>query len=328
MVVLSVNRKAHRLVERLIDDPEGHGVSVKVMVNGATIIDAGVEVIGSLSAGRVATEICMGGLGEATIGVGSYGDVGLPTITVRTDHPVIALLACQLAGWKIQGADGTYGYGSGPARALAEKPRKLLSNLLFEQLQYRDESDVAVAFLEPIGRRLPGEAEAAFIAANCNTKPGNVFMLAASASSLTGAVQISGRVAEMGLFKLAQLGHDPLRVKSAIGTAPIAGGQPDEDRAMGMCNDCIILAGTTYYVTRSGEGEEVGELVRDAPSGSSRNYGKPFYYTFVEAGRDFHKIDPALFSPASITLNDLRTGRIARGGNIDSELLKRSLGIS
>jgi len=314
------------LVERLVEDPGGYGIRVTKAANGATVIDAGVEVSGSVSAGRAVTEICMGGLGEVDIGIGSYGDVELPTITVRTDRPAIALLACQLAGWKIQGGDETFGYCSGPARALAQKPRRLLPNLLFEQLGYREES--AVAVLEPMVKRLPGEAEAEFIAVNCNTRPENVFMLVASTNSITGAVQISGRVAEMGLYKLAQLGFDPLKVLGAMGAAPIAANQSDEDRAMGICNDCIILAGTTYYLTRSGEGEEMEGLVKAAPSSSSGNYGKPFYETFVEAGRDFHKIDPGLFSPALIMVSDLRTGRTLKAGRIDAALLKRSLAIT
>jgi len=328
MGALSVNERARKLVERLMDDPEGYGVRVTRTANGATAIDAGVEVDGSFAAGRVVTEVCMGGLGDVSMGMGSYGDMELPTITVRTDWPAIALLACQLAGWKIQGNEETYGYGSGPARALAQRPKRLLPNLLFEQLGYRDESEVAVVFLEPMTRRLPGEAEAEFIATNCNTRPEGVYMLAASTNSLTGAVQISGRVAEMGLYKLAQLGFDPLKVRGAMGVAPIATNQPDEDRAMGACNDCIILAGSTYYVTRTDEEEEIEDLIRAAPSSSSSNYGKPFYETFVEAGKDFHKIDPGLFSPAQIIVGDSRSGRTIKAGRIDAALLKRSLAVT
>jgi len=328
MGTLSVNERARKLVERLVDDPAGYGIRTTKVANGATVIDAGVEVTGSFSAGKIVTEICMGGLGEVAVGMGNYGDVELPTITVRTDRPAIALLACQLAGWKIQGGDETFGYCSGPARALAQKPRKLLPNLLYEQLGYRDESEVAVAVLEPMGKRLPGETEAEFIAINCNTRPENVFMLVASTNSITGAVQISGRVAEMGLYKLAQLGYDPLKVLSAMGAAPIAANQSEEDRAMGISNDCIILAGTTYYLTRTGEGDEIDGLVKAAPSSSSGNYGRPFYETFVEAGRDFHKIDPGLFSPALIMVSDLRTGRTSKAGRVDAALLKRSLAIT
>jgi methenyltetrahydromethanopterin cyclohydrolase len=328
MRALSVNGKARQLVQRLIDDPEGYGIRATRTANGATVIDAGVEVAGSMAAGKIVTEICMGGLGEVSMGMGSYGDMELPTITVGTDRPAIALLACQLAGWKIQGKEETYGYGSGPAKALAQRPKRLLPNLLFEQLGYKDESEVAIVVLEPMAKRLPGDDEAEFIASNCNIKPEGVFMLAASTNSLTGAVQISGRVAEMGLYKLAQLGFDPLKVKGAMGTAPIAMNQPDEDRAMGVCNDCIILAGATYYVARTDEGEEMENFVRAAPSSSSNNYGKPFYETFVEAGKDFHKIDPGLFSPAQIMVGDARTGRTVKAGRIDAALLKRSLAVT
>jgi methenyltetrahydromethanopterin cyclohydrolase len=194
-------------------------------------------------------------------------------------------------------------------------------------LQYKDESEVAVAFLEPIEQSLPGKAEVQLIVESCNVKPENIFIVVASTSSLTGSVQISGRVAEMGLYKLSQLGFDPLKVKNAIGMAPIAPVQLDKDKAIGMCNDCIILAGASYYIVRTEEGEEIEQLVRSVPSSSSNNYGKPFYEAFLEAGKDFHKIDPGLFSPAQVTLNDIRTGKVVQAGSIDIVLLKRSLGI-
>ncbi|MGQ9513611.1 MAG: methenyltetrahydromethanopterin cyclohydrolase [Thermoproteota archaeon] len=323
---MRVNERAYNLFAKMVEDPEGYGINVHKLSNGSTIIDAGVEVQGSFAAGKIVTEICMGGIGETSIAMKSYGGMELPTITVRTDQPAISLLACQLAGWKIQGKDEIW-YVSGPARAIVQKPKRLLPNLLFQQLQYKDEAELAVAFLEPIGQSLPGEAEAQLVAESCNVKPQNTFIVVASTSSLTGSVQISGRVAEMGLYKLSQLGFDPLKVKNAVGSAPIAPVQPDKDRAIGMCNDCIILAGASYYLIRTEEGEGIEQLIRSVPSSSSNNYGKPFYDVFLEAGKDFHKIDPGLFSPAQVTLNDIRTGRALQAGIIDIVLLKRSLGI-
>jgi methenyltetrahydromethanopterin cyclohydrolase len=324
---IGVNERARRLFETLAGDPEGYGIEVHKMANGATIIDAGVNVPGSFEAGKIVTEICMGGLGEATIGMGEYGGTELPSITVRTDQAAISLLACQLAGWKVVGKDGTYGYASGPARAAAQRPKRLLPNLLFQQLQYKEEPDVAVAFIEPFGKSLPGDEEVQFVASSCNINTENVFIVASLASSITGSVQISGRVAEMGMYKLCQLGLDPLKVKNAIGSAPIAPIQPEADKAVGICNDCIILAGSSYYIVWSGEGEDLENIVGAVPSCNSKDYGKPFYETFLEAGKDFHKIDPGLFSPAQVAVNDMRTGRTYQAGGVDAALLAKSLGI-
>ena len=40
------------------------------------------------------------------------------------------------------------------------------------------------------------------------------------------------------------------------------------------------------------------ELVNKAPSINSKDYGKPFLDIFLNAGKDFYKIDPGLFAPA------------------------------
>jgi len=56
-------------------------------------------------------------------------------------------------------------------------------------------------------------------------------------------------------------------------------------------------------------------------------YGKPFFQIFKEAGYDFYKIDPGIFSPAQITVNNLRDGKVYTAGKVDVPLLKKSLGL-
>jgi len=43
----------------------------------------------------------MGGAGKAQLGFKTYGDLNFPSITVSTDHPAIAALGSQFAGWRI-----------------------------------------------------------------------------------------------------------------------------------------------------------------------------------------------------------------------------------
>jgi methenyltetrahydromethanopterin cyclohydrolase len=45
---------------------------------------------------------------------------------------------------------------------------------------------------------------------------------------------------------------------------------------------------------------------------------------FEEAGRDFYRIDPHLFSPARVTLVNLRTGRLFREGVVRPDILRQS----
>jgi len=60
---------------------------------------------------------------------------------------------------------------------------------------------------------------------------------------------------------------------------------------------------------------------------SSKSYGKPFIEIFRDADYDFYKIDPFLFAPAVIIVNNLRTGNSFKVGRTNIELLKKSMGI-
>jgi len=60
------------------------------------------------------------------------------------------------------------------------------------------------------------------------------------------------------------------------------------------------------------------------PSSTSRDYGKPFAEVFKEHDHDFFQIDPMLFSPARVLVNNIRTGRSFSAGAIDLDLLEQS----
>ena len=124
---ISVNRSAAPLVAALIARADALGLAVSTGAAGETLVDAGAAVTGSLEAGRLLTEICLGGLGSVAIGT----DAALPNypfnLTVQTPNPVLACLGSQYAGWMLTSGEGDNSYfsmGSGPARALAGKDRK------------------------------------------------------------------------------------------------------------------------------------------------------------------------------------------------------------
>lgn len=313
---LSVNQLAYDLVNWLCDQADEFGVLVKKTPSGATLIDAGIEAKGGFAAGRVLTEICLGGLGTAEITYKSYGDLELPSIFVHTDYPAISSLGSQFAGWQIK-ADKYTAMGSGPARALSLKPKEL-----YEKIGYRDSSDVAVLVLET--SQEPPEEAVEKISESCKVAPENLFLVLAPTSSVAGSVQISGRIVETGLHKLTELGLDPKRVSHACGYAPIAPVHPKLAQAMGRTNDAIIYAGTAYY-TVSADDEELKGLLEKAPASASKGYGKPFMEIFKEAGYDFYKIDPGLFAPAVFVVNNSKSGKTFRAGKIDVEVFKKSI---
>src|SRR5512136_1862828 len=124
----SVNKHAMKIMKEVIARKDELQVKVEKRARGATIIDAGVGAPGGYQAGLMAVRLCMAGLCEVSISSRTYGDFDLPTVNVVTDQPALSTLASQFAGWQIKSAD-YFGMGSGPARALALKPRDIYAEI-------------------------------------------------------------------------------------------------------------------------------------------------------------------------------------------------------
>jgi methenyltetrahydromethanopterin cyclohydrolase len=203
---------------------------------------------------------------------------------------------------------------------LALKPREL-----YEKIRYKDEADVAVLVLET--SKKPPDEVIQKISKQCKVAPKSLFLILVPTTCLAGSTQVSGRIVETGLHKLLKLGLDPQIVKYAWGYAPIAPVHPRFDEAMGRTNDAILYAGTAYYVVSYEDDEKLESLVNKAPASASKSYGRPFLEIFKEVGYDFYKIDPGLFAPAVIVVNNAETGKIFRTGSLSIEVFKRSIGL-
>lgn len=312
--MLSVNSLASNLVGGLIRHSERLNVEVSELSNGATVVDCGVESQGGYDAGRVMAEVCMGGLGNTSIRTGHIDGTPVPFVDVETDHPAVALLGSQKAGWQISSGE-YFAMGSGPARALAEKPKET-----YERIGYSDDADEAVIVLEADG--LPSDETMGSIADDCGVSPGDAYALVAPTACVAGSVQVAARIVETSVYRLNELGYDTTKILGGAGTAPIAPVRPDE--AMGTTNDGQIYYGSAYLTV---EDEEVLGYVEDVPSENSSDYGKPFFQTFKEAGFDFYGIDTAIFAPAEITVNVASTGEVMHEGRLNAEVVKESFGI-
>jgi len=313
-----VNYSAWQLAKKLCDESEEYGVVVKETKSGATLIDAGIKAKGGFLAGKIITEICLGGLGKAEVFTSRYNNLELSSISVYTDHPAIATLGSQFAGWQIKVED-YFAMGSGPARALALKPREL-----YESIGYADEADVAVLVLETA--KEPPESVVTYVSSQCRIPPDCLLLILVPTTTVAGSTQISGRVVEEGIHKLTKLGLDPKLVIRACGYAPIAPVHPNFVEAMGRTNDAIIYAGVTCYTVRHDDDDKLEELVNKAPSLASKSYGRPFIEIFKEANYDFYQIDPGLFAPAVLIVTNAKTGSIFKVGEVNVELFKRSIG--
>lgn len=310
--LISVNRRAAGIVEQMIHDKEELGIEVFSLGNGAMVIDAGVKTAGGVRAGKHFSEACLGGLGEVFFTTEKRFQVH-----VFVDRPAIACMGSQFAGWMIKVGD-YFAMGSGPARVRARQEK------LFDEIGYEDDFEKAVIALET--RKIPDEKVADFIAGKCNLSPKDLYILVAPTASIVGSIQISARVVETGVHKLHEVGFDIGKIASGSGSAPIAPVAKNDLEAMGKTNDCILYGGRTeYFVTA--EDSEIEKMISDIPSSSSRDYGVPFLEVFERHNRDFYKVDPKLFSPAEVTINNIKTGSVFHAGHVNEEVLMESLGV-
>jgi len=320
--MVSVNLRAKKIVDEMISKADDLKIEVQKLGNDSVVIDCGVEVDGSIKAGELYTKVCLGGLADVGISIPTdlSKRLALPSVKVKTDFPAISTLGSQKAGWNVSVEDFS-ALGSGPARALSKKPRKT-----YEEIDYEDDADIAIIALE--SDKLPDEYVTENIAEECGVSTENVYALVAPTASIVGSIQISGRVVENGTYKMIEaLDFDVKKVKYAAGIAPIAPVDPDRLKAMGKTNDAVLFGGRTYYYIESDEGDDLKYLAENLPSSASKDYGRPFYEIFKEAGYDFYKIDKGMFAPAEVFINDLRTGEVFRAGFVNEELLIKSFNL-
>lgn len=314
-----MNKNTLRLVDKAIEEKERLCVQIENGPLGCTIIDAGVKAPGGYAAGKLVTEICLGGLGAVSISSMRYDDLVLPSVFVETDFPAIAALGSQFAGWSIKAKD-YFAMGSGPARALSKKPREI-----YQLIQYEDHCDSAVIVLE--AQAFPTEEAVKTIADECKISPRNLHVIVAPTSSIVGSIQISGRIVETGIHRFSQVGLDPKLISHGCGYAPIPPIHPKAARAMGRTNDALYYGGVAFYTAAVESDDQLRNIVSRSPSSTASVYGKPFYEIFKEAEFDFYRIDPNLFAPAVISVNNARTGTTFKAGKINVEVLKRTMNI-
>ncbi len=310
----SLNTRALALADVLAADPEGFGVAVSILSNGARLIDCGANAPGGFDAGRIFAEICMGGLGTVSFTEMSVDGLSLPAVLARTDHPETACLASQYAGWAVQ-REKYFAMGSGPARGLVR------AEPLFDELQHKEQADCAVLCLET--RQMPDADIAAYIAQRAGVPADRLTLLAAPTASMAGGIQIAARIVETALHKLHALKFHMADVLHGAGIAPLPPIAKSDPRAIGRTNDAILYGGRAHLTVR-GDDAQIEALAARVPSSTSANYGEPFYDVLKAAGFDFYKIDPMLFSPAEIALTNVTSGRTFRAGALNGEVLRQS----
>jgi methenyltetrahydromethanopterin cyclohydrolase len=321
----SVNKLTQPLVQHLLDNAAKLRLGVEVLANGCTVIDAGINAIGGLEAGRIIAEICLGGMGTVSISHSSYTANWPLSVNVHTGNPVLGCLGSQYAGWSLS-HEKYYALGSGPARAMATKVKNgevEPVEELYKELAYRDSAESTVLVIE--NDKFPPLEIIEKIATACNVSPDKLTIIVTPTSSLAGGVQVVARVLEVAMHKAHAL-HFPLEnIIDGSGSAPICPPHPNFVKAMGRTNDAILFAGQVHLFVK-GSDEAAEELAKNLPSSTSKDYGKPFAEIFKQYEYDFFKIDAMLFSPASVIVTAVDSGKSFRAGQLDNALLDLSFG--
>ncbi len=314
----SVNSLSAPIVQSLIDNADALRLGISKLSNGTTVIDAGINARGGLEAGRLISEICLGGLGSVKLRASTNFDRWSWHVDVHTSHPVIACLASQYAGWSLSHGEGKGAFnalGSGPGRAMGSKEP------LFPELGYKDKSETACLVIEADAN--PPIEIADKVAEMCDISTDKLTLIITPTSSLSGGVQVVARVLETSLHKVHALDFDLAKVVDGMGSAPICPPSKDFMTAMSRTNDAILFAGQVHLFIQAGD-DEAEQLANNLPSSASGDYGKPFGEVFKDVEYDFYKIDPMLFSPARVAVTALESGNTFHAGKIDLALLDKS----
>ena len=296
----SLNRMAVELVDEAIDFAGELNVAAYELDSGATVLDFGVDADGGVEAGLLLAEIQTAGLATVQTRMGRIAGAPVPHVELSTDHPAIAVLCSQKAGWELD-MEGFEGLGSGPARALVGEERE------FEAVGYYDEFDLTVLCVE--STTLPGDDVVAHVADRANVNESAVFLPTCALGSTVGSVTTAARAAELAAFRLFELGYDPTDVLSASGSAPVAPVSYDETTAMGRTNDALAYGGEVHLTVR-----EDFDRFDEVPSVAADRYGTPFGEIFADAGYDFYEVDESVFAPASVTVDVVDGPTYAYGG--------------
>src|SRR3954453_7733247 len=110
----------------------------------------------------------MGGLGSVSFAPLILEGRWTPALTVVTDHPALACLASQYAGWRLD-RDGYFAMASGPGRALVR------AEDLYDDLDVDERARTAVLCLET--PEPPPEPIAGYVAERAGVAPADLTLL-------------------------------------------------------------------------------------------------------------------------------------------------------
>ncbi len=269
-------------------------MTVSRLANGSVIIDMGQAAPGSWQAGRLFTQITVGGLGEASFESFEIGGRRLPAIRLMVDRPLVACMGCQVAGWRLADEPDAP-ILAGPARTLKDPPDHHV-----RLTGYRDTWHEGVITVQ-MSRAVTAEM-AQIVADACGLKPEDLYILATRHACLVSSIQVPARGIETAMHRLALEGFDLGCIRHAACTGPIPPLIDDELTAFGRINDAL------YYGSEVSLYADTDDAYPGAARPPSRQRGIPPFAPFLRAnlprGRLRFPPDPAPYAYASGAARD------------------------
>lgn len=315
-LLTTLNRNASTIAAEALQDPS-LGIEAVEGYDGTSVLNFASDGKGTIPAGIVLAKICMGGLGEVSLTPADGLNLPLPRVNVSTDHPLLACMAAQYAGWPLAG-EKFFAMCSGPARALRGEEKVLIEYGLTHT------ADEATGVLET--SQLPPKPTVEDFARQCGVEVAQVTLCIAPTSSLPGTLQVVARSVETAMHKLHELNFDLATIKKGTGWAPLPPVAKDDLTALGWTNDAILYGGHVELSVETTD-EAIEKVIDSIPSKASADFGTPFLEIFESYDKDFYKIDKLLFSPAQIVINNMSTGRVFQSGEIRNDILKQSFSL-
>ncbi len=305
---------------QLFKDSEDSVVQLRCQtgsVVGARFLDAGINSAGSLQAGMLVARLCLGDQAEVRIvSADAQRLASNNAVEVRTDMPLEACLGSQYAGWPVQ-TDDYFAMGSGPMRMARGREPAL------EQLGLSELPQQVVGVLE--SDKLPTESAVQLIAEQCGVGEAAVHLAIAPTTSIAGSLQVVARSIETAMHKLHELNFDVRTIVSGNRTRAAATASETwrHDRRYRTHERCNAVRRDGHPVGRSRRRRHCG-----GRRPSSQQFVGRSWATIRKDLRSMTTISTKsirmLFSPAVVTIHNLRSGRTWNRGAIETEVLRQS----
>ena len=295
------------LLHGLEQDASILGLDVSYLENGATIIDCGVNVPGSLEAGRRITELSQGGMASAHIGTAEIASIVLPELTVDSWLPALSAYGLQVSV-PLSEIDPAIRI-SGP----------ILARLADSRLDVRREelrgTAWGIAVVE--SSELPKHEITDALASLSGLPTNNLTLIVVPAGSVTGVTQIAGRINESVIFTMEEsLGIDCSCVSQLLGAVPVALPTDVGVRFPVTPDDFIHYLGRVTLIIDRDLDMDLAQLATKLTFRSTPIYGKLFGELLAAAGGVFEAI-PGLVDlnkVAQITVINQKSGETFSAG--------------